>query len=348
MCKFGYIVDTASKKCVSKKYSFRVAAPAPKPKIAAKVAAPVAVRQKTQFKPAVCTLQFAGFVDGILDSIVYIWSASKRCAAGYDPVNPELDDIACVEDVSSSIKSGLNTLDNVMSMLKPCGWVAKDISIFGKCVSSIGGLVANTAGLVDSAAKVADWCTLDTPPTPGAIAKKTALGACLSNIGDSTKDLLALSVTLSAIAKHKCTGKMCKAAILLLMHVAAKFGEAFAYAFNNCDLSPVGGAGLGNQQAGCAGAIFGLADALTGLSAHGYLVSTACKCDVKKPVRTIRRYIEGRESPESSTNSNAMTFAIAAAIPIASVVSFISGLRYAKSGGRNTKVQAGDGEEFLE
>merc|ERR1712151_269471 len=172
----------------------------------------------------------------------------------------------------------------------------------------------------------------------GAIAKNTAPGACLADIGDSAKNLLALSVTISSIAKHSCKGKMCTAAILILMHVASKFGEAFAYAFNNCDLSPFGGAGLGNQQAGCAGAIFGLVDGLTGLSAHGYIVSTACKTDVKKPARTIRRYIEGSESPKESTKSNSMAFVIAAAIPITAVVSFVGGLRFAKSTARNTRV----------
>jgi len=309
----------------------------------------IAERSKTKFKPAVCALQFGGFVDGTLDSIVYIWSASKRCDASYKAVNPDLAGIACVEDVASSIKSGLSTLDNLMSMLKPCGWVAKEISLFGKCVDSIGGLLANTAGLVDSSAKVADWCTLETPPTPGAIAKNTALGACLADIGDSAKNLLALSVTISSIAKHSCKGKMCTAAILILMHVASKFGEAFANAFNNCDLSPIGGAGLGNQQAGCAGAIFGMVDGLTGLSAHGYIVSQSCKTDVTKPARTIRRYIESSESAEDSTNSFSMTFAIAAAIPIAAVVSFVGGLRFGKSRDRGTRVvQATASVEELE
>jgi hypothetical protein len=293
-------------------------------------------------KPMTCALEFGGFVDGTLDSIVYMWSASKRCDKSYSPVNPSLAGIACAEDVASSIQAGLSTLDNLVSMLKPCGWVKKEVSIFSKCVDSIGGLLANSAGLAASAAKIADHCTLDTPPTYPLVEKLTPLGRCFANIGDSAKSLLALSVTLSAVAKHKCKGYECTAAILILVHVASKFGEAFATAFDECSLSPVGGKGPRNQQASCAGAIFGLVDGLTGLSAHGYIVSQACKTDVKKSLRLI----QSTESLEDSTNSNSMMFAIAAAIPLAAVVSFFGGLRFAKSGHRSTRVVQNQAEEL--
>jgi hypothetical protein len=285
-------------------------------------------------KPAECALEFGGFVDGTLDSIVYLWSASKRCDKSYSPANPNLAGIACAEDVASSIQATLGTLDNLVSMLKPCGWVKKEVSIFSKCVDSIGGLLANSAGLAASAAKIADHCTLDTPPTYPLVEKLTPLGRCFANIADSAKGLLALSLTLSGVAKHSCKGKACTAAILVLIHVAAKFGEAFATAFDECRLSPVGGKGARNQQASCAGAIFGMVDGLTGLSAHGYLVSQACKTDVKKSLRLM----ETGEPIEDSTHSNSMMFALAAAIPLAAVVSFLGGLRFGKSGMRNTRV----------
>jgi hypothetical protein len=289
-------------------------------------------------EPLECALQFGGFVDGTLDSIVYLWSASKRCDKSYSPVNPSLAGIACAEDVASSIQSGLSTLDNLVSMLKPCGWVKKEVAIFGTCVDSIGGLLANSAGLAASAAKVADHCTLDTPPTYELVEELTPLGKCLSDIGDSAKSLLALSVTLNGIAKHSCKGKMCTAAILVLIHVASQFGEAFALAFDHCSLSPVGGKGPRNQQASCAGAIFGLTDGLTGLAAHGYLMSQACKTDVEEPVKAIRRYIESNEPVEDSTTSSSMTLAIAAAIPLAAVVSFVGGMRFTKSGQSSSRV----------
>jgi hypothetical protein len=298
-------------------------------------------KEKPVVNAAKCALDFGGFVEGILDSIVYIWSASKRCAT---PESEKYPGIACVEDVSASVESCLGSLDNLVSLLKPCGLVAGEVSIFGKCVDSIGGLLANTAGLVKSSAMVADYCTEG--PAISRIWKATELGRCFANVGKSAKSLLGLSMTLSGIAKYKCVGKMCTAAILILVHVAAKFGEAFALAFNDCSLSPVGGKGSGNEQAECAGAIFGVVDGLTGLAAHGYIVGKKCSCDATGSYKTIRRYIEGEEIPEGPTNSNSMTFAIAAAIPLAALVSFIGGLRFGKREVRRTSVHSLDVQEL--
>jgi hypothetical protein len=348
MCKWGYRYNHATKKCVAAPgISAKVAGAALKPAPALKAApalkpAPApAPKKEDAFKGALCALNFGSFVNGVLDSIVYVWSASKRCAKAESEKFPG---IACVEDVSASIQKLMGTLDNLVSMLKPCGWVAKDISIFGPCVDSVGGLLANTAGLVKSSAEVADYCTEGAKIAT--IDYLTPLGKCFSNIGTATKSLLALSVTLSSIAKHKCTGKMCTAAILILVHVAAVFGESFAHAFDNCAMSEVGGVGVGNRQAECAGAVFGLVTGLTGLSAHGYIVSKECKTDEKKPLKTIRRYIEGSEISEGSSNSTPMTFAMAAAIPIAAVVSFIAGLRFARHGDRNTLVSTDSCDEL--
>jgi hypothetical protein len=290
------------------------------------------------YNGALCALNFGSFVDGILNSIVYVWSASKRCSKAESEKFPG---IACVEDVSASIQSCMGSLDNLVSLLKPCGWVAKDISLFGPCVDSIGGLLANTAGLVKSSAQIADYCTEGAKINT--IDYLTPLGKCFSNIGTAAKSLLSLSITLSSIAKHKCTGKTCTAAILILTHVASVFGESFAHAFDNCALSEVGGKGVGNRQAECTGAIFGLVDGLTGLAADGYTVGKECKTDHKNPYKTIRRYIEGNDMPEHSTDSNSMTFAIAAAIPLAAVVSFIGGWRFAKSGARSTIIEGQNG-----
>jgi hypothetical protein len=336
MCKWGYRYNAKTKKCSSINIKPRISAKAAAPLKAAPALKPAAPEKEKEdaFKGALCALDFGSFVNGVLDSIVYVWSASKRCAKAESEKFPG---ISCVEDVSASVQKLMGTLDNVVGMLKPCGWVAKDISIFGKCVDSIGGLLANTAGLVKSSAQVADYCTEGAKITT--IDYLTPIGKCFSNIGTASKSLLALSVTLSAIAKHKCTGKMCTAAILILVHVAAVFGESFAHAFDNCAMSEVGGVGTGNRQAECAGAVFGLVNGLTGLAAHGYVVGKECKTDKEKPLKTIRRYIEGSEIPEGSTNSMPMTFAIAAAIPIAAVVSFMAGLRFAKHGARSAMVQ---------
>merc|ERR1712050_220902 len=108
----------------------------------------------------------------------------------------------------------------------------------------------------------------------------------------------------------------------------------FAGAFDHCAAIEGGIESLtqaedkvANQQALCASSIFEVASGLTGLAANGYIVSQACKKTPK-----AQRLFAGNAEDDSFTESGSTTtWALLAAIPIASMVSFFGGLRLAKS-----------------
>jgi hypothetical protein len=234
-----------------------------------------------------------------------------------------------VEDVASSVAALLHTIGKIAVMVKACDVYGKIGHVMSKCTAAVGGLVANTATLVAGSSKVADYCSAGAPADL-VLERLTPIGKCFEKVTGAATMLIASTSTITEIAKKECKGHECTERILELIHVLSEFGAHFAGAFDNCESAK--GAenglaeeyGISNQQALCAEHILEVVSGLTGLAHNGYVTKFACAVPKKDRLYSVN-------AVAADSTGHTMTWTLAAAVPIASLLSFFGGLRFAKS-----------------
>jgi len=269
-----------------------------------------------------CVLDSTDAVADGIDSALFIWASVKRCQGTVLAQAP----VKCTQDLSSSIASVTSLANSIAKMVSACAGI-KEANI--QCGLDADRLVSATAGLAAAEAHIADKCAHVRPtivaiaPAPFAgnvLERETALAKCTSNAGHSMNSVFEASNTLQSL-KSKCpTGESCAINALDLVDVLASFGSYIAATVDDCTAYENK---AGNDNADCADGILASIARLSKLAKIGLEMSTSCK-------KTSSRLYSDIDSQASTALASPLALALAAILPIAAVLSFVAGTRFAK------------------
>jgi len=269
-----------------------------------------------------CILDSTGAVSDAIDSALFIWAAEKRCKGEILNQAP----VKCTQDISSAIESVTSLANSIAGMVSSCGAI-KEANV--QCGLDADRLVSATAGLAAAEAHIADKCAHVRPtivaiaPAPFAgnvLERETKLAKCTSNAGHSMNSVFEASNTLQSL-KSKCpTGESCAINALDLVDVLASFGSYIAATVDDCTAYENK---AGNDNADCADGILASIARLSKLAKIGLEMSTSCKT-------TSSRLYSDIDSQASTALASPLALALAAILPVAAVLSFVAGTRFAK------------------
>jgi hypothetical protein len=195
----------------------------------------------------------------------------------------------------------------------------------GGIISASAGLTAGTAGIFKDCPKNATMA-IGTQPLNLNFNDHTATGKCVVDVQDTVANLMGAVSDFSKVAKDCQAGtKDCAINALSTIGAISKIGSGIAGIVNDCQV--MGNAlSLGNKDARCVKATSTVVADLSLIGAAG--VNIAKKCKVSGEVVSKRLY--ELEAAETRSPQNSMVFVLAACIPLAAVLSFVGGARFAK------------------
>jgi len=264
-----------------------------------------------------CVLDSSDAVADGIKSALYIWASTKRCNG------PVLDQapVQCEQDLSSSIESVTHLANSIAGMVSSCGGI-KEAS--AQCALDANRLVSATAGLAAAGGRIADDCANIVPAQFDKDVREereTRIGKCTVDAGESMNSIFVASNTLQAIT-HKCTkGEACTVEALDLVDVLASFGSYIAEAVEDCSAYPHK---EGNADAKCAAGISASVAQLTSLAKIGLEMKSSC-------AKSSSRLYSNINGQAAIATTSPLTLALAAFLPITTVVSFLAGSRFAKN-----------------
>jgi len=285
-----------------------------------------------------CTLDSSGFVADGIDSALDIWASSKRCHGQWLANAP----VKCEQDITSSIKSVTAMANAIAHMASSCGIVK---TAAPKCALAVDTLVSATAGLAAASGKVADKCfDINGAFDEHILERKTLLAKCTSSSGDSVNGLFAAFNTIQH-AKAQCPSgeKNCAVDALSAISVLSNLGAHMASSVSHCGAyhklengqerelmmpatpptTPTLVVSNPLKPIGCTEGVFAAIAELSKVATIGLTIEKACQGAVSS-----RLYQE--KDSEAATTSPLM-LALGAAVPIMAVLSFVAGLRVARS-----------------
>merc|ERR1719498_2379716 len=269
-----------------------------------------------------CSLNSASAVAHSVNAAMEIWAADLRCSGSVLEDAP----VKCTQDVAGAIEELTQVAIAVGDMAGTCG----DLKLDDMACQKAGDEVfASTAGLTKAGAAIADKCAGLTAhdATDHALDTATLLGKCTADAAGSMNTFFAAHNSIQKL-KKSCDdqeSRACKVDALDVTAVLSDWGAYIAEAYRHCDMYNRHGAKAdqADDEAECAAAVLeGVAD-LTRMADLGLGMHKAC-------AKASRLYLDEKIASESSS-SPSMTLALAASIPVAAVLSFIAGSRFAKS-----------------
>jgi len=262
-----------------------------------------------------CALDSSGAVANAMDAALDIWASTERC-------KPPMADgpIKCEQDVASSIKSVSATAGAIAGMLASCGEIDDTNA---KCGLAVNALVGATAGLAAASGEIADFCALHAPGPEELKPRKTDLGKCVAHSAHSINSLFNAKTIISGLSKDCPDGKKCTVDVLDVVSAVSDLGAHLAGSAAFCQAAHGGASALVTNQEKCTKGILGAVASLSGVAKIGMSVQEACSASA------TRLYLETRG--EAATSSAILPITLAAALPIAAVLSVIAGLRLGKS-----------------
>jgi len=267
---------------------------------------------------APCVLDSSGTVSNAIDSALYIWAATKRCAA------PVLGDapLKCEQDVASSVKAVTATATAIAGMMNSCGAV-DDAN--AKCGLAVNGLVSATAGLAAAGGKITQFCKdKDFGEEPDL---KTVLGKCTIQSGGAINSIFDAKNTIGHLQKGcdaNTDGKKCAVNVLDVVSVVADLGAHLAGSAAFCQQYATNGAAKVGAEM-CTNGVLEAVAQLSNVARIAMGVEKACSKE------STRLYLEGNGEASTSKPSATITAALLAALPITAVLGVIAGMRMAKS-----------------
>jgi len=267
---------------------------------------------------AKCAFDGAAAVSEISDAATYLWAASQRCGrtAVSGAKNP-----MCTIDIASATQAVSDMVVVIAKAVEDCG------AIHGEnleCGMAIGGLTGAAAGLTAGASGIAQDCTGANPlPAASAVFSDRVYsgGKCIVDAKDTITNLVAASMKLGKVSKACEAGSVsCTNNVLSIIGAAASMGSALAGTVTDCQ--SVAPTSAGNKNAKCVQSSLRTVAALDKLGLAG--TNIAHKCTV-----SAARLYE-LEAAQTGSSSNSLVFGMAAFIPIAAVLSFVVGARFAK------------------
>jgi len=264
-----------------------------------------------------CVLDSSGAVSNAIDSALYIWAATKRCAApvvGHAPIK-------CEQDVASSVKAVTATAGAIAGMMNSCGAIDEANS---KCGLAVNGLVSATAGLAAAGGKITQFCIKKDyeDPEPDL---KTVLGKCTIQSGGSINSIFDAKNTIGRLQKgcDDSGSKKCAVNVLDVVSVVADLGAHLSGAAAFCQQYANPGAQVGAEK--CTNGVLEAIADLSNVARIAMGVEKACSTEA------TRLYLEGNGEAATSSPSATITSALLAALPITAVLGVIAGMRIAKS-----------------
>jgi hypothetical protein len=265
-----------------------------------------------------CVLDSSGTVSNAIDSALYIWTATKRCAG---PVVGDAP-IKCEQDVASSVKAVTATAGAIAGMMNSCGAIDDTNA---KCGLAVNGLISATAGLAAAGGKITQFCKdKDFGEEPEL---KTVLGKCTIQSGGAINSIFDAKNTIGHLQKGcdaNTDGKKCAVNVLDVVSVVADLGAHLAGSAAFCQQYATNGAAKVGAEMCTNGVLEAIAQ-LSNVARIAMGVEKACS------KASTRLYLEGNGEAATSGPSATMMAALLAALPITAVLGVIAGMRMAKS-----------------
>jgi len=296
-----------------------------------------------------CTLHSSKAVGHGIEAALYVWAATKRCTGAV----LEEAGVKCEQDVTAAIEEVVAMANDIADMVAQCNDIKDDNH---KCASLVTDLVSKTAGLAHDGGALADQCgkvikdpKLDTQAryrshSAKGLGRKEWLGGCTVYSGLAMNSLFWANNAIKG-AKQNC-GKdgskgSCTTSSLNVLSVISNMGAFLGHSVSKCKSYAASQADPKNWNAGsevdtyaedCAASVLESIADLTGVAKIGLQLKDACF------VSDARLFIEnGSTEVTEPAGSNLIVFGLAAMVPIAAVLSFIAGNRFAKAR-RQTRV----------
>merc|ERR1719247_17457 len=210
-----------------------------------------------------------------------------------------------------------------------------------KCGWAVNALIGASAGLAQAGAEIADMCFLHEAGPEELHPLTTDLGKCTANGGEAINSIFEAKNTISQMQKS-CddSGSECTADVLDVVSVVSELGAHIAGSTAFCEFMKIGAKGV--EQSKCAKGVMEAVSSLADVSKLSMGIEKECSASA------TRLYLENHG--ESGTSSAILPISLAAALPIAAVLSVIAGLRLGKSRQRSSArmIPQRDAEELLE
>jgi hypothetical protein len=265
---------------------------------------------------APCVLDSSGAVSNAIDSALYIWAATKRCAA---PVVGDAP-IKCEQDIASSVKAVTATAGAIAGMMNACGAVDEANA---KCGLAVNGLVSATAGLAAAGGKLMQYCKdKDFTEEPDL---KTVLGKCTIQSGGAINSIFDAKNTVGGLQKA-CDGsdsKKCDVNVLDVIGVVSDLGAHLAGSAAYCQQEFGATANVGGELC-TKGVLEAIAD-LSNVARIAMGVEKACS------TASTRLYLEGNVEATTSGPSTAIMAGLVALGVAGLVLGVVAGSRFARS-----------------
>jgi len=270
-----------------------------------------------------CELESGDAVENAVESVLFIWAATKRCHGKLLQEAP----VKCEQDVASAIQSVTLMGGAIAKMVDKCSTLTFDKH--AKCAGSVNALVSASAGLAAASGLIADKC-FNTVPAKydyDVLDKATLLGKCVLDSGASVNSIFQASNEIKNAKKH-CQGKKCTTDVLNVISIFSHLGGFIANSVDDCSTAHdanTGKKGMDTKVYECSAAVLDGVGDLSKLAALGLNIKNDCD------VSSSRLYLESNNIEGKATAGNPTLLALAAMIPISAVLSFIVGSRFAKS-----------------
>jgi len=289
-----------------------------------------------------CAVDGAKSVDQLSDAVVFLWAATKRCSSTTgNPRSPQ-----CPMDIASAAQNVAKMVDVIAKAVEDCTGL-KSHSL--ECGMAVNGLVGASAGLTSGSAGIFKDClknatlAIGTQPVNLTFNDLTATGKCVVDAKSIVTNLMGAVSDFSTVAKDCQAGTQdCAKNLLSTLGAISKIGAGIAGIVNDCQI--MGNAlSLGNADARCVQATSTVVGDLSLIGAAGVNIAKQCKASTE-----VKRLYE-LEAAETRSPQNSMVFVLAACIPLAAVLSFVGGARFAKRRTeRNTQtLWADEADEML-
>jgi len=280
-----------------------------------------------------CALEGSGAVDELLDSAIYMWAATKRCAETGEGVR-------CEVNIASAVESVNGMVNVIVKALESCGHL-KSAKI--ECGQSVGRLTESIAGLSAASGGVVATCPNKLEPryistVRGSLAEADQygheeFGACMVDVKATMKSLFHAIKRLMTLEEHcedphseKCTHN-----VLKVVDSFASIGEMIASALNHCIVCKPGDAGCEKmrEDADCAAQSTRLVDEVNNVARAA--VGMDEHCDISKAERLFLD--DDEDTIATGTGGTSVTLGLVALLPLTAVVAFMGGSRIAKTRG---------------
>jgi len=273
-----------------------------------------------------CQVDASGIVADGLNSALAIWAAEKRCKGQWVTTSP----IKCATDVTTSVAAVTHLASSIAGTIKACGQVRFGDSAI--CGIAADNMVSATAGLAEASEIIADKCAhaAKAPWDGDVLGGSTQLGKCTADMSGSINGIFSVANGMEKL-KANCADGHCPITALDAVGLLASLGGSITAAVGDC--SQYKNPKYDASEGDCAGAIMGAVSQLSATVDQTKAMQNACNT----PARLY--------SQPAAPSSSMPIMALAAALPVTAVVSFVLGRRFSSRARQQVDMELGNSIE---